>query len=72
MPGSSSTRAEPRQPLRPLMHREIAADAVAGAVVEVEPASHSGRRASGSRSCPRVPLGKRAVAMAICAFSTSV
>ncbi len=37
MPGSSSTRAEPRQALRPFMHREIAADAVPGAVIEIEP-----------------------------------
>ena len=54
------------------MHRQIAADAVAGAVVEVEPGLPQRVRASGSSCAPVVPSGKTAVAMAIWPLSTRV
>ena len=53
------------------MHREIAADAMAGAVVEVNAVSHSARRAMHRADAARA-LGKRAPAMAIWPFSTRV
>ena len=65
--------AELRQPLRPLVHREIAADAVAGAVVEIEPGLPERlARASASSCAPDVPFGNTARAMAMWPFSTRV
>ena len=51
-------RAELRDALRPFVHREIGADAVARAVVEVEPGLPQRRAARRRRVCaPETPLG---------------
>ena len=54
------------------MHAEIAADAVAGAVVVIEPRLPQRAAREGVELAPVVPFGKRAVASAIWPLSTRV
>ena len=56
----------------PFVHREIAADAVAGAVVEIEPGLPQRRARKGSSCAPLVPSGNTARAIAIWPLSTRV
>ena len=72
MPGSSGDHAELGDARRPLVDREERADAVAGAVVEVEARLPERGRASVSSCAPVAPTGKRAVAMAMWPLSTRV
>ena len=62
MPGRSATRvADLGDALRAFVHAEVAADAVAGAVVVVEPGLPEGARGRAASSWgPVVPFGKRA------------
>ena len=46
-----------------LVHRQIAADAVSGAVIVVQTAAHNGARANESICAPVVPETARAMAM---------
>ena len=58
MPGLERSVAGLGDPLRTLVHREIGADAMAGAVVEVEPGAPQSLRANASICAPVVPFGK--------------
>ena len=58
MPGSSAAVRALRNPLRAFVHRQIAADAVAGAVIEIQPALPQRVTREGVEIARRRALGK--------------